>query len=119
MHGWNAEGCGLQEAESTSLDQTCSACRSSSSCEDLLCQTTLHGQKSTKKNLKKKQKQKEWTDYLSNNVKSLMLIILMICASGFDLCPLLEVILYRLLSLALGSGPLSGVERCSLLGGSS
>ena len=44
----------------------------------------------------------------------------MICARGFGLCPLLEVILYRLLSFGgeLAGCPLSGVERCPLLGSS-
>ena len=43
----------------------------------------------------------------------------MICARGFGLCPLLEVILYRLLSFGGEFGcPLSGVERCPLLRGS-
>ena len=40
-------------------------------------------------------KTKEWTDYLSNKCQKFDLI-LMICASGFGLCPLSEVILYRL-----------------------
>ena len=43
----------------------------------------------------------------------------MIYACGFGLCPLLEVILYRLLSFGGHADcPLSGVERCPLLGGS-
>ena len=43
----------------------------------------------------------------------------MICACGFGLRPLLEVILYRLLSFRGNAGcPLSGVERYLLLGGS-
>ena len=49
----------------------------------------LHGQKSTKT--------KEWTDYLSNKRQNFD-GILMIYACGFGLRPLLEVILYRLLS---------------------
>ena len=40
----------------------------------------------------------------------------MIYACGFGLRPLLEVILYRLLSFGGDAG--SGVERCPLLGGS-
>ena len=44
----------------------------------------------------------------------------MIYACGLGLRPLLEVILHRLLSFGgtLADGPLSGVERCPLLGGS-
>ena len=62
-----AEGCGVQEAESASLDQTCSAWA-------------------------KVDKTKEWTDYLSNK---------------------------QIAVLWEHAGcPLSGVERCPLLGGS-
>ena len=42
-------------------------------------------------------KTKEWADYLSNKCQKFD-GILMIYACGFGLCPLLEVILYRLLS---------------------
>ena len=51
----------------------------------------LHGQKS------KIDKTKEWTDYLSNKRQEFD-GILMIYACDFGLRPLLEVILYRLLS---------------------
>ena len=64
--------CDLREAESASLDQTRSAWA-------------------------KIDKTKEWTDYLSNKRQKFD-AILMICAYGFGLRPLLEVILYRLLS---------------------
>ena len=67
-----AEGCGLQEAESARLDQTHSTWA-------------------------KIDKTKEWTDYLSKKRQKFD-GILMIYACGFGLCPLLEVILYRLLS---------------------
>ena len=70
--GLYAEGCGLQEAESASLDQTRSAWA-------------------------KIDKTKEWTDYLSDKRQKFD-VILMIFACGFGLRPLLEVILYRLLS---------------------
>ena len=66
------EGCGLQEAESASLDQTRSVWA-------------------------KVDKTKEWTDYLSNKRQKFDGIF-MIYAGGFGLRPLLEVILYRLLS---------------------
>ena len=95
--GFNTEGCGLQEAESASLDQTRSA----------------DGQKSTKN---------EGVDRLSEQQCQKFDVILMIYARGFGLCPLLEIILYRLLFFGLLWGqagcPLSGVERCPLLGGS-
>ena len=68
----NMEGCGLQGAESANLNQTCSE-------------------------RAKIDKTKEWTDYLSNKYPKLY-ILLMIYACSFGLCPLLEVILYRLLS---------------------
>ena len=42
-------------------------------------------------------KTKEWADYLSNKRQKFD-VILMICVCGFGLRPLLEVILYRLLS---------------------
>ena len=67
--GFHAEGCGLQEA---SLNQTRSAWA-------------------------KIDKTMEWTDYLSNKRQKID-DILMIYACGFGLRPLLEVILYRLLS---------------------
>ena len=63
------EGCGLQEAESASLDQTHSAWA----------------------------KIDKTKDYLSNKCQKFD-GILMIFACGFGLCPLLEIILYRLLS---------------------
>ena len=49
----------------------------------------LHGQKSTKN---------EGADRLSEQQCQKFDVILMICARGFGLCPLLEVTLYRLLS---------------------
>ena len=70
--GFYAEGCGLQVAESASIDQTHSAWA-------------------------KFNKTKEWTDYLSNK-RHKFDGILMIYACGFGIRPLLEVILYRLLS---------------------
>ena len=70
--GFNTEGCGLQDAESANLDQT-------------------------RSERAKINKTKEWTDYLSNQCPKFDLI-LMICARGLGLCPLSEVILYRLLS---------------------
>ena len=72
LAGFNAEGCGLQDAESANLDQT-------------------------RSEREKIDKTKEWTDYQSNKCRKFDLI-LMICARGFGLCPLSEVILYRLLS---------------------
>ena len=69
--GSYAEGCGVQEAESASLDQTRSAWA-------------------------KVDKTKEWTDYLSNKCQKFD-GILMIYACDFGLRPLLEVILYRLI----------------------
>ena len=47
--------------------------------------------------------------------------ILMICARGFGLCPLLEVSYFSIQIAVLwrrAGCPLSGVERCPLLGGS-
>ena len=73
--GFYAEGCGLQEAESASLDQTCSAWA-------------------------KIDKTKEWKDYLSNKRQKFD-GILMIYACGFGLRPLLEVILYSAGMLAV------------------
>ena len=70
--GFYAEGCGPQEAESASLDQTRSVWA-------------------------KVDKTKEWADYLSNKHQKFD-GILMICACGFGLRSLSEVILYRLLS---------------------
>ena len=49
----------------------------------------LHGQKSTKN---------EGVDGLSEQLCQKFDVILLICARSFGLCPLLEVILYRLLS---------------------
>ena len=66
------EGCGLQEAESAGLDQIRSVWA-------------------------KINKTKEWTDYLSNKREKFD-GILTIYACGFGLHPLLEVILYMLLS---------------------
>ena len=64
-------------------------------------------------------KTKEWTDYQSNKHQNFD-GILAIYACSFGLRPLLEVILYRLQSFGgtLAGCPLSGVERCPLLGGS-
>ena len=62
-------------------------------------------------------KTKEWTDYLSNKHQKFD-GILMIYVCGFGLCPLLEAVFYRLLSFGHAGCPLSGVERCPLLGGS-
>ena len=86
-----AEECGLQEAESASLDQTRSVWA----------------------------KTKEWADYLSNKHQKFD-VILMIYVCGFGLRLLLEVILYRLLSFGgtLAVRCQSRVERCPLLGGS-
>ena len=67
--GFNAEECGLQDTESANLDQT-------------------------RSERAKIDKTKEWTDYLSNKCRKFDLI-LMICARGFGLCPLSEVILYH------------------------
>ena len=88
--GFYAEGCGLQEAESASLDQTRSAWA-------------------------KIDKTKEWTDYLSNKRQKFD-GILMIYACNFGLRPFLEVIIAVLWGHA--GCPLSEVERCPLLGGS-
>ena len=72
--GSYAEGCGVQEAESASLDQTCSAWA-------------------------KVNKTKEWTDYLSNKRQKFDgILMIKFYACGCGLRPLLEVILYRLLS---------------------
>ena len=60
----------------------------------------LNQQVSIKRNMLcmgKNQQTKEWTDYLSNKRQKFD-VILMICACSFGLRPLLEVILYRLLS---------------------
>ena len=62
----------VQEAESANLDQIRSAWA-------------------------KINKTKEWVDYLSNKHQKFDVIV-MICACGFGLHPLLEIILYRLLS---------------------
>ena len=64
-------------------------------------------------------KTKEWADYLSNKRQKFD-VILMICACGFGLCLLLEVILYRLLSFGgtLAVRRPEGVERCLVFGGS-
>ena len=59
-------------------------------------------------------KTKEWTDYLSNKHQKFD-VILIVCARSFDLFPLLEVILYRLLSfggmLAVWSREVSASQR--------
>ena len=65
--GINAEGYGLRKAESANLDQTRSV----------------------------RAKMDGWTDYLIKKRPKLELILI-IYVRGFELCPLSEVILYRL-----------------------